>query len=210
MTDGQIKGNGNSRYLRTIPNALDAYPTYEEFMTALIQGQFPIDLAGINVQGWVTQGDKLNKATLLTDTAANALGLTGSKLPTQAFEKLRQLVNTAQSTANNKLLCFSSSYTGSDTPEKTLYTPAKYANVKLGIITIGSSPASGGTPYATAVIFAKNSPVKYGSNLQYNRVSFAANGTAAEVHLGDASDNSAIYPFNSFSKYYNVAVLYSD
>lgn len=115
MTDTQIKGVGNSRYLRTIPNALEVYATYEDFMAALIQGQFPIDFAGINPQGIVTQGTKLNKSTLLTDTVANALGLTGDKTPTQAFDKLRQLVNTAQSTADSnkgRLKALTGTYVG--------------------------------------------------------------------------------------------------
>ena len=52
MKDGIIKGSGNSRYLRTVANALTLYPNYESFIAALIQGTFPIDLNGINSSGW--------------------------------------------------------------------------------------------------------------------------------------------------------------
>ena len=48
MQDGIIAGNGSSRYLKTVAAALSLYPSYEDFITALIAGTFPIDLNGIN------------------------------------------------------------------------------------------------------------------------------------------------------------------
>ena len=103
MKDGIIKGSGNSRYLRTVANALTLYPNYESFIAALIQGTFPIDLNGINSSGWSTVGMKLNKANLLTDSLCSALGLSTSATPTQAMDKLRQLVATAQAGVDNGL-----------------------------------------------------------------------------------------------------------
>lgn len=61
MQDGIIAGNGSSRYLKTVAAALSLYPTYEDFITALIAGTFPIDLNGINEAGWSRQGTPLNK-----------------------------------------------------------------------------------------------------------------------------------------------------
>lgn len=112
MTDGIIKGTGNSRYLKSVPNALTLYPSFEAFMEAMIAGTFPIDLNGINPSGWETQGDKLNKATLLTDALCSALGLANTATPTQAMEKLRQLTATAQTGVNNGVKIVTGSYVG--------------------------------------------------------------------------------------------------
>lgn len=73
MIDGIIKENGNSRYLRSVANLLALYPTYESFAAALVAGTLPIDLAGINEEGWETIGTALNKANLLSDETAGAL-----------------------------------------------------------------------------------------------------------------------------------------
>lgn len=75
MQDAIIKGNGNSRYLKTVAAALSLYPTYEDFLHALVAGNFPIDLNGINEAGWTQQGTPLNKANLLPDALATSLGL---------------------------------------------------------------------------------------------------------------------------------------
>ena len=75
MTDGIMKGNGASRYLKTIASGLSQYPTYEDFMAALVEGTFPVDLFGRNPGGWTQEGTLLNKASLLTDEAAQTHGL---------------------------------------------------------------------------------------------------------------------------------------
>lgn len=123
MTDGIIKGTGNSRYLKSVANALALYPTHESLMEALAAGTLPIDLNGINPAGWNTLGDKLDKATLLTDALCSALGLATTATPTQAMEKLRQLVNTAQSTANGRPRVAFGSYTGNGASSRTIYLP---------------------------------------------------------------------------------------
>lgn len=91
MTDGVIKGTGNSRYLKTVSNAPTQYPTYESFIQALAAGTLPIDLNGINSTGWTTQGTKLNKANLLTDATAKLAGLSSSATPNTMFAKLANL-----------------------------------------------------------------------------------------------------------------------
>lgn len=96
MQDGIIAGNGNSRYLKTVAAALSLYPTYQDFMAALIAGTFPIDLNGINSSGWVQQGTSLNKATLLSDQALSALGLSRDKVPSDAFIHLKTLLASAE------------------------------------------------------------------------------------------------------------------
>ncbi len=74
MIDGIINENGNSRYLRSVANLLTLYPTYEDFAAALVAGTLPIDLAGINEDGWATLGTALNKANLMSDATAALLG----------------------------------------------------------------------------------------------------------------------------------------
>lgn len=62
MTDGIIKGTGNSRLMRSVPDILTRYPTYESFAAALRDGTFPFDLNGINELGWDVIGTQLNAA----------------------------------------------------------------------------------------------------------------------------------------------------
>lgn len=123
MTDGIIKGTGNSRYLKSVANALALYPTHESLMEALAAGTLPIDLNGINPAGWNTVGDKLDKATLLTDALCTALGISTTSTPTQAMDKLRQLVNTAQSTANGRARVSFGSYVGNGASSMNVYLP---------------------------------------------------------------------------------------
>ena len=74
MQDGIIKGTGNSRYLKSISNFLTQYPTYQDFVAALVAGTLPIDLNGINETGWDQLGTALNKANLLSDETVAAYG----------------------------------------------------------------------------------------------------------------------------------------
>lgn len=80
MTDGIIQGNGNSRYLKSIADFKTLYPTYDDFVNALAAGTLPIDLNGINPDGWRQIGTELNKATLLKDQTAALYGLNRAKI----------------------------------------------------------------------------------------------------------------------------------
>lgn len=95
MQDAIIKGIGNSRYLKTVGEALSLYPTYEDFLQAMIEGTFPVDFNGINKDGWTQQGTPLNKANLLSDTVISTLGLsTGvNSTPNDAFNVLANIGN---------------------------------------------------------------------------------------------------------------------
>ena len=75
MQDLVIKGTGNSRYLKSVSNLLTLYPTYEDFVAALVAGTLPIDFNGFNSAGVQTQGTPLNKANLLKDTTASKYGM---------------------------------------------------------------------------------------------------------------------------------------
>lgn len=92
MQDGIIKGTGNSRYLKSISNFLTQYPTYQDFVAALVAGTLPIDLNGINETGWDQLGTALNKANLLSDETAELLGLPNTAVPDDAFNTLADTV----------------------------------------------------------------------------------------------------------------------
>lgn len=95
MQDAVIKGIGNSRYLKTVGEALSLYPTYEDFLQAMIAGTFPVDFNGINKDGWTQQGTPLNKANLLSDTVISTLGLStgANSTPNDAFNVLANIGN---------------------------------------------------------------------------------------------------------------------
>lgn len=112
MQDGIISGNGNSRYLKTVSTALGLYPTYEDFMAALIAGTFPIDLNGINTAGWTQQGTLLNKANLLTDATCSALGIAITSTPNDALSRIKNLIDSANANANTKIQMQIVSYVG--------------------------------------------------------------------------------------------------
>jgi hypothetical protein len=94
MKDGIIKGQGNSRLLKA-PETIPA--TYAEFRAALLAGTLPVDLL-YNAAGWEVEGTALNKANLLTDAVAAALGLSSSD-PT-VNEALNALLAVATSVRN--------------------------------------------------------------------------------------------------------------
>lgn len=88
MIDSKLAGTGNSRFLKSVSNFKTLYPTYDDFVSALIAGTLPIDLNGINPDGWTQQGTPLNKANLLSDDVANGLGLVDDATPNGAFNAI--------------------------------------------------------------------------------------------------------------------------
>lgn len=92
MIDSVIAGTGNSRYLRT---SLPASTTWEEALTALRAGTFPIDLAGINLDGFTTLGTPLNSENLLKSAIITALGLDEDATPSDAWEAILELIDNA-------------------------------------------------------------------------------------------------------------------
>lgn len=101
MIDGKIAGTGNSRFLKSISTFLTQYPTYADFAAALVAGTLPIDLNGINTTGWSQEGTPLNKVTLLSDTTASRLKLSGDPTVNDALSALAVSTATVTlSTAN--------------------------------------------------------------------------------------------------------------
>ena len=85
MQDGIIKGTGNSRFLKSVPDFLSQYPTYESFVAALAAGTLPVDFNGINETGWQQLGTALNKGNLLSDETAAVYGLGSDAVPNDVF-----------------------------------------------------------------------------------------------------------------------------
>lgn len=88
MQDGIINETGNSRYLRTIAGIRQYAPTFEAFLDLLIKGELPIDLNGINADGWRQLGTALNKASLLADDTAALVGLGTDATPNDMLAAL--------------------------------------------------------------------------------------------------------------------------
>lgn len=105
MQDGISKNTGNSRYLKSVANFLSLYPTYEDMAAALIAGELPIDLNGINPDGWLQIGTALNKANLLSDGTASILNLPEDATPNDALEEL----------GTNRARIYYTSYVGTGT-----------------------------------------------------------------------------------------------
>lgn len=203
MTDGIIKGSGNSRYLRSVANARTLYPTYSDFLTALIQGTFPIDLNGINSSGWSTVGTKLNKASLLTDSLCSALGLSTSATPNQAMDKLRQLVNTAQSTANSAGYVQTVSRVGNGTSGANNPCSITFAHAPQFILfdlyrTISTGASVQG--HLQIVTTSTLSSSEYKQNLGFT----IANSSAYSVPWGKKSSNGRTFSWYITAKYEDV------
>ena len=82
MKDMVPKGTGNSRFLRSsIPENI----THEELVALLRAGTFPVDFAGLNIEGIATQGSAYSKANVLPDDVCTALGIATSSEPKDAF-----------------------------------------------------------------------------------------------------------------------------
>lgn len=87
MRDLEIKGTGNSRYIKS---SVPASTTFDEFLTMLRAGNLPIDLMGLNTAGIITQSPSAyNKANVLPEDVCELMSLdaTASE-PDDAFRYL--------------------------------------------------------------------------------------------------------------------------
>lgn len=103
MTDTIIKGSGNSRTLKTVPNLGALAPTYDKLLELITGDGLPVDLLGPNPEGCQVIGDSLGKAEFLADATETSIwGSAANRTPNQALQQLRSLIATAQSTADGK------------------------------------------------------------------------------------------------------------
>lgn len=137
MQDGIIKGTGNSRYLKGT-----GWPvTYEEFKSMAEAGTLPIDLAGINADGWQQIGMAFAKATMLSDTTAAKYfaSLTGDETVDQVLGLIPDNINVGWKKIQEYLAAGSYTWTAPD-----LFNGADYY---IGVCIIGAG-GSGGAGFA--------------------------------------------------------------
>jgi len=113
LTDGIIKGTGNSRYLKSVADFLTLYPDYTSFAQALIAGTLPIDMNGVNAAGWTQQATPLNKATLLTDQTETAIW--GDASDRTIDDVLNKFLSISQAIQSSYARFAIGSYTGTGT-----------------------------------------------------------------------------------------------
>ncbi|MEM5766875.1 MAG: hypothetical protein AAGU32_01060 [Bacillota bacterium] len=115
MQDNIMAGTGNSRYLKSVSNFMSLYPTYADFVAALVAGTLPIDLNGINAAGWAQVGTALNKANLLTDATAALINTLTSTTPSTVNAALSAITSKTQTLWNGRVQIATGSYTGTGT-----------------------------------------------------------------------------------------------
>ena len=97
MKDTILKGTGNSRTLKSVPNLANLAPTYEDLLALLAGDGLPIDLGPLNADGLSVRGTDLNKANLLTDATARLFGLTSTATPNSTLAKIASLISGVES-----------------------------------------------------------------------------------------------------------------
>lgn len=158
MQDGIIKGTGNSRYLKSISNFLTQYPTYQDFVAALVAGTLPVDLNGINETGWDQLGTALNKANLLSDETAAAFGdLLQPKTPGNPVVDDALRAAAAVVYAGNCKIEYGS-YTGTGNYSSTHPNSLTFSGNPLLVVVQG--------PFRGATMFAVNGPGPYSLAIQ--------------------------------------------
>jgi len=130
MQDMVINGTGNSRFLKSVENFLDLFPTYEAFAAAFASGVLPVDFNGINPDGITQMGTPYAKATVLTDETAAQFNLDETATPNDVFSILAQ--RNAQNVAIEKI-----------TSSRTWIAP-KAAEQLFKVFAVGAGGGGGG------------------------------------------------------------------
>lgn len=206
MTDGIIKGTGNSRYLKSVSNFLTLYPDYASLARGLVAGNVPIDLNGLNPGGWSTQGTQLNKATLLSDSTATALELSDDNAtPDGAINTIRKNIysNTLKLGSYSNASGVNTTAVGAGAAAKTPYATA------LG----SSSNAYGGS----SISLGRQSKADTDFSVAMGPYAHAEGDSAIAIGCGDSYSTSAnargnysiALGFNAYSGYtalYSIAI----
>nr|DAI10962.1 MAG TPA: tail collar fiber protein [Caudoviricetes sp.] len=155
MKNTTIKGTGNSRWLKT---SLPAGATWEQVLTLLRSGQFPVDITGLNTEGVQAAGTALDKETLLRDAICDRLGLDKEgTVPSDVFELLIGLAGVVL-TITFEAAFQGKTFTVTDSAGTTVYTHVVGAGlvhqvtlVKLNETYTVSCPANDGYTYTDQV-----------------------------------------------------------
>lgn len=155
MKNTTIKGTGNSRWLKT---SLPAGTTWEQVLTLLRSGQFPVDITGLNTEGVQAAGTALDKETLLRDAICDRLGLDKEgAVPSDVFELLIGLAGVVL-TITFEAAFEGKTFTVTDSTGTTVYTHVVGAGL-VQQVTLGklnetytvSCPANDGYTYTDQV-----------------------------------------------------------
>lgn len=155
MKNTTIKGTGNSRWLKT---SLPAGTTWEQVLTLLRSGQFPVDITGLNTEGVQAAGTALDKETLLRDAICDRLGLDKEgTVPSDVFELLIGLAGVVL-TITFEAAFEGKTFTVTDSTGTTVYTHVVGAGL-VHQVTLGklnetytvSCPANDGYTYTDQV-----------------------------------------------------------
>ena len=201
MKDGIIKGDGNSRYLKTVQDALARWPTWEDALREMIAGTFPFDLNGINPAGWKQIGTAMDKANTLTDATAALYGLSDSAVPNDVLKTIRPLISAAQGSADGKARIATGSYSGTGETTKTI--TCGFKPIFFACATDGNLSASDSMRQAVY----SGQPVEYpyaigsGSNRK-----FSVSGTGITIQGTHANYATYMALNNGNTNYYWVAI----
>lgn len=90
MQDFIARGTGDSRFLKSVADFKTRYPTYDDFVEALVSGTLPVDFNGFNSPGLAQHGTPYNKASVLQDSTCTKLGIPTTSTPNDAFNALAE------------------------------------------------------------------------------------------------------------------------
>lgn len=136
-------------------------------------------------------GDALNKANLLPDEVATALGLTGNPQVKDALAKLETIASLAQTTANGRAKIAIGSYTGTGTFGSSNPNSLTFPFVPHGLLTVSHATNSNGE--ASALIWVEDIPTSF---YRLAGASFVFQNdviTAYRLHVKKSSDGKTIY-----------------
>lgn len=116
MQDTIIKGAGNSRSIKSVPNLATLAPTYEKLLELLTGSGLPVDIGGLNPTGVQQTGTELSKANLLSDATETAIwGDFANRTPDQALKQLLALITNVKNTAKERARIAVGTYAGTGT-----------------------------------------------------------------------------------------------
>ena len=112
MTDTIIKGSGNSRTIKSVPNLAALAPTYDKLLELLTGQGLPVDIGALNPSGLQQRGTDLNKENLLKDATAALYSKGADATVDQVLAAIKPMIDATQSVANSKAKIAAGSYMG--------------------------------------------------------------------------------------------------
>lgn len=185
MNDTVIKGTGNSRSIRSVPNLAALAPTYADLLALLTGEGLPVDIGALNELGLEVHGTDLTKANLLTDATAALYGKGTTATPNEILAAIRALITEAK----NSVRLESGSYVGNDEKTKTLSFQFPPELIFISSYRVG-------TKYPYLMILEKSSPyfALFMLSTSLGAMNYYAGGWGtASISIQTAENNQ--YPF---------------